>query len=182
MTIKRIDGKETKQLTRLQYEGELTASSKLYTDRIGEIVIDIEASPQFPSLWVANVTGHLNPIGGGGGFNEIIVNGETLSASESPALNIAPAAVEFCNGVRPTVGIDLVQISPMEPARLEFRVTPTGIPIDNPFGADFDMSSTGNSLQQDFQTIGDEVGTHYVWDLSKNPLAGIQCFDLGILP
>lgn len=183
MTIKRLDGKETKQLTRQQYENELTASSKLYTDRIGELVIDLDTAPAFPSVWVANVTGHLNPIGGsGGGFGEIIVNGETLSAYENPGVEIAAANVQYCGNVRQTVGIELIQPTSTDPGRLEFRVTPTGIPIDNPFGADFDMSSTGNSLQPDFQTLGDEVSTHYIWDLSKNPLAGIQCFDLGILP
>lgn len=182
MTIKRIDGKETKQLTRQQYEDALTASSKLYTDRIGEIVVDLATAPAFPSVWVANVTGHLNPIGGsGGGFGEIIVNGETLSAYENPALDIAAAEVPFCDDVRPTVGIELIQPTSTAPGRLEFRVTPTGIPIDNPFGANFDMMGNSTALGPDFQTLGDEVNTHYIWDLSKNPLAGIQCFDLGIL-
>lgn len=183
MTIKRIDGKETRQYTRQQYQDALTATPKLYLDRIGELVIDLDTAPAFPSVWVANVTGHLNPIGGsGGGFGEIIVDGETLSAYQNPGVEIAAANVQYCGDVRPTVGIELIQPTSTDTGRIEFRVTPTGIPIDNPFGADFDMMGNSIALAPDFQTLGGEVSTHYIWDLSKNPLAGIQCFDLGILP
>ena len=183
MTIKRIDGKETRQYTRQQYQDALTATPKLYLDRIGEIVIDLDTAPAFPSVWVANVTGHLNPIsGGGGGFGTIVVNGEVLSAYDNPGVEIAAANVQYCGHTRPTVGIELIQPTDTETGRLEFRVTPTGIPIDNPFGANFDMMGNSIALAPDFQTLGGEVSTHYIWDLSKNPLAGIQCFDLGILP
>jgi len=177
--IKRIDGKETRQYTRQEYEDALVADSKLHLDRIGEIVIDIGTSPQFPSAWVANVTGHLNPLGGsGGGFGEIIVNGETLSALENPAIDIAAADVQFCGNTRQTVGIELVQPTTTDPGRLEFRVTPTGVPIDNPFSANADFGIAA----PDFATLGDEIGANWVWDLQKNPLAGLQCFDLGLLP
>lgn len=179
MTVKRIDGKETKQYSRLEYEAALVGDVKLHTDRIGEIVIDIESSPAFPSAWVANVTGHLNPLGGaGGGFGEIIVDGQTLIALDNPAVDIAAANVQYCDHTRKTVGIELIQPTSTDPGRIEFRVTPTGVPIDNPFGANADFGIA----QPDFATLGDEVGAHWVWDLQKNPLAGLQCFDLGALP
>ena len=181
--IKRIDGKETKQYSRLEYEAALIGDVKLHTDRIGEVVIDIGTSPAFPSAWVANVTGHLNPLGGaGGGFGEIVVDGQTLNALDNPAVDIAAANVEFCGITRQTVGIELIQPTSTDPGRLEFRVTPTGVPIDNPFGLDFDMMGNSTALQPDFATLGDEVDTSWIWDLQKNPLAGIQCFDLGELP
>lgn len=179
MTIKRIDGKETKQFTLQQYEDALTASSKLYTDRIGELVIDIATVPAFPSVWVANVTGHLNPIGGaGGGFSQITVDGETLLAQENPSLGIEAANVQYCGHTRKTVGIELIQPKSNEAGRLEFRVTPTGVPIDNPFSATADFGITA----PDFATLGDEISANWVWDLQKNPLAGLQCYDLGLLP
>lgn len=183
MTIKRLDGKETKQYSRLEYEAALIASPKLHTDRIGEIVIDIDSSPAFPSAWVANVTGHLNPLGGaGGGFGEITVGGNVLLALDNPAVGIEAANVQYCGHTRKTVGIELIQPTSTESGRIEFRVTPTGVPIDNPFGLDFDMMGNSIALQADFATLGDEVAAHWVWDLSKNPLAGIQCYDLGVLP
>jgi len=179
MTIKRIDGKETKQFTLQQYEDALTASSKLYTDRIGELVIDIDTVPAFPSVWVANVTGHLNPIGGaGGGFSQITVDGETLLAQENPSLGIEAANVQYCGHTRKTVGIELIQPKSNEAGRLEFRVTPTGVPIDNPFSANADFGIAA----PDFATLGDEISANWVWDLQKNPLAGLQCYDLGLLP
>lgn len=178
-TIKRIDGKETKY-ARADYEAELVASTKLAADRIGEIVIDISDTPALPTVWVANVTGHLNPIGGGGtgGFSEFVANGVSLLATTSPTLDIAPAQVEFCMDTRPTVGIDLVQATPTANARLEFRVTPTGVPIDNPFSAPADFGIAA----PDFATLGNEISSNWLWDLSKNPLAGMQCYDLGLLP
>lgn len=183
MTIKRLDGKETKQYSRLGYEAALVASSKLHTDRIGEIVIDIGSSPSFPSAWVANVTGHLNPLGGsGGGFGEITVGGNVLLALDNPAVGIEAANVQYCGTTRKTVGIELVQPTSTESGKIEFRVTPTGIPIDNPFGADFDMMGTSTTLQPDFASLGDEVDTDWIWDLQKNPVAGLQCYDLGVLP
>ena len=184
MTIKRINGKETVQYTLQEYEDQLTGSQKLQDERIGELVINTGGSPSFPTVWVANVTGHLNPIGGGtaGAFTSFSANGQSFDGTESPGVEFAPAPVDFCGTTRPTVGIDIVPPSGSNSAQLTFRVTPTGIPIDNPFGANFDMSSTGNSLVPDFMVIGDEVDTDYIWDLQKNPLAGIQCFDLGELP
>lgn len=184
MTIKRINGKETVQYTRVEYEDQLIGSEKLQLERIGELVIDTGGSPNFPTVWVANVNGYLNPLGGGsaGAFTEFSANGQSFTGSESPGVDFVPAPVEFCGNTRPTVGIDIVPPSGANSAQLTFRVTPTGIPIDNPFGANFDMMGTSTSLQPDFATIGDEVNTDYIWDLQKNPLAGIQCFDLGELP
>lgn len=179
MTIKRIDGKETKQYDRLGYEAALVADKKLHTDRIGEIVIDINTSPAFPSAWVANVTGHLNPLGGsGGGFGEITVGNASVLAIQNPAIGIDAANVDYCGSTRKTVGIELIQPTSTESGRIEFRVTPTGVPIDNPFSANADFGIA----QPDFATLGDEIGSNWVWDLQKNPLAGLQCFDLGTLP
>lgn len=179
MTIKRITGKETGQYTRQEYEDIRVASPSVYIDRIGEVVIDIGTSPQFPSAWIANATGHLNPLGGaGGGFGEIMVDGQSLVALENPTIDIAAADVQFCGDTRKTVGIELIQPTATDPGRLEFRVTPTGVPIDNPFSANADFGLAA----PDFQTLGAEIGANWVWDLQKNPLAGIQCFDLGLLP
>jgi hypothetical protein len=184
MTIKRIDGKETRQYTRLEYEDVLIDSPKLHADRIGEVVIDIATNPNLPTAWVANVAGHLIPLGGGsaGAFTEFSANGTSFDGSVNAAVTFAPEQVQFCGNTRPTVGIDTVQPTPTEPGQLTFRVTPTGIPIDNPFSANFDMMGTATSLKPDFATLGDEVDTDWIWDLQKNPLAGIQCFDLGELP
>jgi hypothetical protein len=177
--IKRLDGKETKQYGRQEYEAVLVGDVKLHTDRIGELVIDIGTAPSFPSLWVANVTGHLNPVGGaGGGFGQITVDGQTLDALANPAVGIEAANVQHCGYVRKTVGIELVQPTPTESGRIEFRVTPTGVPIDNPFSANADFGMA----VPDFATLGDEIGAYWVWDLQKNPLAGLQCYDLGLLP
>lgn len=184
MTIKRIDGKETSQYTRLEYEDVLIASPKIHRDRIGELVIDVGTNPNLPTAWVANVAGHLIPLGGGGSagaFTEFSANGTSFDGSVNAAVTFAPAPVQFCGNTRPTVGIDTVQPTSTDPGQLTFRVTPTGIPIDNPFSADFDMMGTSTSLQPDFPTLGDEVDTDWIWDLQKNPLAGIQCFDLGVL-
>lgn len=178
-TIKRLDGKETRQYTRQQYEDALVADQKLHLDRVGEIVIDIGTAPGFPSAWIANVTGHLNPLGGsGGGFGQITVDGETLLALENPSLGIEAANVQYCGDTRKTVGIELIQPTSTESGRLEFRVTPTGVPIDNPFSANVDFGVAA----PDFATLGDEISANWVWDLQKNPLAGIQCYDLGLLP
>lgn len=184
MTIKRVLGKETIQYNRQQYEQVLIDTPDLHTERIGEIVIDIGTNPNLPSAWVANVAGYLIPLGGGsaGAFTEFSANGQSFDGSMSPGVEFVPAPVQFCGNTRPTVGIDVVEPTATDSAQLTFRVTPTGIPIDNPFSANFDMMGNSTSLQPDFQTIGDEVDTDWIWDLQKNPLAGIQCYDLGTLP
>ena len=184
MTIKRIIGKETVQYDLQQYEDVLIDTPDLHRERIGELVIDIGGNPNMPSVWVANVAGYLHPLGGGaaGAFTEFSANGQSIEGSDSPGVEFAPAPVQFCGNTRPTVGIDIVDPTPTVPGQLTFRVTPTGIPVDNPFGANFDMMGTATALQPDFATLGDEVDTDYIWDLQKNPLAGIQCFDLGELP
>jgi hypothetical protein len=184
MTIKRILGKETVQYDRQQYEDVLIDTPDLHRERIGELVIDTGGNPNMPSVWVANVSGYLHPLGGGsaGAFTEFSANGQSFDGSQSPSVEFAPAPVQFCGNTRPTVGIDIVEPVGTDPAQLTFRVTPTGIAVDNPFSANFDMMGNSTSLQPDFATIGDEVDTDWIWDLSKNPLAGIQCYDLGSLP
>jgi len=180
MTIKRINGKETVQYTRVEYEDQLVGSEKLQVERIGELVIDTGGSPNFPTVWVANVNGYLNPLGGGGSagaFTEFTANGAMVDGFTSPTVNFAPTQVPFLGGTRPTVGVNLVEPTSTDPASIQFRVTPTGIPIDNVFSANIDFGS----LQADFPTIGNEINTNWVWDMASTPLAGIQRYDLGLL-
>ena len=184
MTIKRIDGKETNQYTLAEYEVALITTPDMKENRIGEIVIDVGGNPSAPTLWVANVTGHLNSIGGGSGagaFTEFTANGNSVNGTASTVLGFDAANVQFGSSTRTTVGIDIVQPTSTSDGSLQFRVTPTGVPIDNPFSANFDMSSSGNNLQQDYATLGDEIGADWTWDLAKNPLAGLQIYDLGSL-
>jgi hypothetical protein len=82
-----------------------------------------------------------------------------------------------------TVGIKATaQTSNTGSHLVELRVTPTGVYIDNPFSANIDFSTSGNNLQDDFGTLDGEIGTNWTWDMSKNPLAGLQTFDLQTLP
>jgi hypothetical protein len=68
MSIKRISGKETVQYTLEQYEEVSQASSEAEKrTNIGELVIDIGGDPEFPGVYVANASGYLQEVGGGGG-------------------------------------------------------------------------------------------------------------------
>lgn len=68
MSIKRINLKETTQYTLLEYNDVLSNSeTAVKLAQIGEIVIDTGGDPQNPGMYIANVNGFLNPVGGGGG-------------------------------------------------------------------------------------------------------------------
>jgi hypothetical protein len=186
VTLKRIDGKETRQYTINQYESALVADKKLHLDRFGELVIDMSTDPDSPSVWVANVTGHLIPVGSGGGitpppesFAEFVANGISIDAAASTTVEFAPTEVQFCGTTMPTVGVEVDPTT--TPPQVHFRVTPTGIPVDCPFIFSGDFSTTGNTLVPDFNTLGDEFGAWLMWDMAKTPLAGLLCYDLGSL-
>lgn len=119
----------------------------------------------------------------GGGFNNIMVNGNVLLSNTSSKLSLSAANVQTIHGNITTVGLSVIASNAnTQASQIQFRVTPTGIPIDNPFSANIDMSTTGNSLGDDFAKLGEEVGSDWTWDLAKNPVAGLQRFDLGMLP
>jgi len=183
MTIKRIDGKETNQYTLAEYEVALINTPDMKQGRIGEIIVDIGGNPSFPSLWVANVDGYLNQINGGGGgsFSTFVVNGIPITGSSSPAIGMDSQQIVISGENVTTVGLEVVQSAGSNIGSIQFRVTPTGIPVDNPFSANFDMSG-GMPLGPAYETLGDEVNVQWIWDLSKNPLASLQTIDLGLLP
>jgi hypothetical protein len=116
-------------------------------------------------------------------FSNITANTVRLDANVNPNLTVNAGNVVTFGGPVKTVGIKATaQTSNTGSHLVELRVTPTGVFIDSPFSVNFDMSTSGNNLQDDFATLDDEIGTNWTWDLSKNPLAGLITHDLGTLP
>jgi len=120
----------------------------------------------------------------GGGLRNVEANGTSLFADITTSGNIKFSAgnVSLITGPIQTVGITGVKAANANAfGVVEFRVTPTGIPVDSPFTANFDMSSTGDNLQDDFSSFSNEAGTKWLWDLSETPKAGLLRHDLGVL-
>jgi hypothetical protein len=118
-----------------------------------------------------------------GGLKNAVANGTSLFASfQTGNLKFSPGNTALFTGPIQTVGIKgIAAATATDFGTVEFRVTPTGIPVDSPFAVNFDMSSTGNTLQDDFPSFENEVGTKWLWDLSQTPKAGLLKHDLGLL-
>jgi hypothetical protein len=118
-----------------------------------------------------------------GGLKNAVANGTSLFDSyKTGNLKFNAGNVTLSTGVIQTVGIlGIAAANANAFGTVEFRVTPTGIPVDSPFSANLDMSSSGNNLQDDFSSFANEVGTKWLWDLSQVPKAGLMKHDLGLL-
>ncbi len=145
-----------------------TANSVIATDGTGNLTF----------LTAAQLLGNLKTA-----FSNITANTVRLDANINPNLTVNAGNVVTFGGPVQTVGIKATaQTSNTGSHLVELRVTPTGVYIDNPFSANIDFSTSGNNLQDDFGTLDGEIGTNWTWDMSKNPLAGLQTFDLQTLP
>ena len=89
-----------------------------------------------------------------GGFQNVIANGTLLTSLSANVLSISASNVTYASiAPRPTVAFKVTPGSTVgnvvTPSKIELRVTPTGIYFDNPFGANLDCSTTGNTLASD---------------------------------
>jgi hypothetical protein len=118
--------------------------------------------------------------GPGGGFTNANANGVAFDSYQNANISFIGSNIVSVSNSGPFTTTTVGVTGDANTHAVELRVTPTGIPVDNPFSENMDF---GN-LDPDFQIINSslEIASNETWDLSGNPKASLINYDMGLLP